>query len=282
MLRNPTKFEQRFQRWKNGEQVYKDGRIVESYYDTMERVAEQNNEEWNRLRRKDGDRELTVDEEYLRILNDNTYDYKGYYNKYPNGKGNAIDHWDDEFKTVYHPTFSTQSKYSGKVSQYNPKGVLGGQWLGDQYVPAWGQKLPHFEDGKDSDQTQLSTALNNFGYRLLSFLPYTRILTNVFDIADISPDAQQNAIEDLTDGSGLTAGVLQNKKYVPINNGTLARQIADAKNQAWKKALRPLKAIDVLGDASQLYKDYKILNNAAKKTHGVYKSGITIDPYSYH
>jgi hypothetical protein len=59
---------------------------------------------------------LSVDEEFTRILNDNTYDYRGYYNKYPNGKGNAIDHWTDEFKTVYHPTFSVYSKYSGKKS----------------------------------------------------------------------------------------------------------------------------------------------------------------------
>lgn len=142
---------ERYQFYKaTGKLPYKAGRIDETYYDTMKQVAEQNNAEWNRLRREEGGRELSVDEEYLRVLNDNAYDYKGYYNKYPNGKGNAIDHWDDEFKTVYHPTFSTQSIYSGKKSQYNPEGVLGGQWLNDQYVPAWGQKLPHYEDGKDA------------------------------------------------------------------------------------------------------------------------------------
>lgn len=114
----------------------------------MERVAERNNAEWNKERRSEGSPELSVDEEFTRILNDNTYDYRGYYNKYPNGKGNAIDHWTDEFKTMYHPTFSVYSKYSGKKSQYNPEGVLGGRWDGERYIPAWGQKLPKYGGGK--------------------------------------------------------------------------------------------------------------------------------------
>lgn len=124
---------------------FKDGKDKgisdQQYYSIMERVAENNNNEWNKFRTEEGGRPLSVDEEYLRILNDNSYNYRGYYNKYPSGSGNALDHWTDEFKTVWHPSFSTQSRYSGKVSQYNPYGVLGGKWNGDSYVPAWGQKL---------------------------------------------------------------------------------------------------------------------------------------------
>lgn len=160
MRRDPTQFRERFKQWKNGLPTYKNGRPIsfqevvydtsnQQYYDIMERVAEQNNAEWNRIRTEEGAPTLSKDEEYLRILNDNSYNYKGYYSKYPKGDGNAIDHWNDEFKTVYHPTFSNQSTYSGKKSQYNPQGVLGGRWDGDRYVPAWGQKLPKYRDGKD-------------------------------------------------------------------------------------------------------------------------------------
>jgi hypothetical protein len=104
---------------------FKDGKLP-NYYQIMERVAKENNPKWNEFRRKHGDRELSEDEELLRVLNDNTYDYKGYYTKYPHSAANADTHWTDEFKTVYHPTFSVYSRYSGEKSQYNPYGVLGG------------------------------------------------------------------------------------------------------------------------------------------------------------
>ena len=97
------------------------------YLQTMERVAEQNYKDWGLS---------SSDAALVQALNDNSYNYRGYYNKYPNGKGNAVDHWTDEFKTVYHPTFSKESKYSGKKSQYNPKGLIGGTWYGEYFVPS--------------------------------------------------------------------------------------------------------------------------------------------------
>jgi len=97
------------------------------YLQIMERVAEQNYKDWGLP---------NSDVALVNALNDNTYNYRGYYNKYPNGKGNAVDHWTDEFKTVYHPTFSKESKYSGKKSQYNPKGLTGGTWYGEYFVPS--------------------------------------------------------------------------------------------------------------------------------------------------
>ena len=83
----------------------------------MEKVARDNWQQW-------GDE--SEDASLTRILNDNSYDYRGYYNKYPKGVGNAQNHWTDEFKTVWHPSFSIESKYSGKKSQYNPYGYPGG------------------------------------------------------------------------------------------------------------------------------------------------------------
>lgn len=76
----------------------------------------------------------------LHALNDNSYNYRGYYNKYPNGDGNAKGHWTDEFKTVYHPTFSDESIYSGKKSQYNPNGLKSGTWIGEIFMPRYWQR----------------------------------------------------------------------------------------------------------------------------------------------
>lgn len=97
------------------------------YLQIMERVAEQNYQDWGLP---------SSDAALVQALNDNTYDYRGYYNKYPNSRANASTHWTDEFKTVYHPTFSDESRYSGKKSQYNPKGIRGGHWYGDVFVPS--------------------------------------------------------------------------------------------------------------------------------------------------
>ena len=104
------------------------GRISdEEYYNIMEGVAERNYKAWHLP---------NPDAALLHALNDNAYNYRGYYNKYPNGDGNAEDHWTDEFKTVYHDTFSNESRYSSKKSQYNPKGLKGGYWIGETFMPA--------------------------------------------------------------------------------------------------------------------------------------------------
>lgn len=74
---------------------------------------------------------------HLNIDGDNTYDYEGWYNENPqrawdflNDKPEA--HFEDKYKTVYHPTFSTESIYSGKAHpKFNPKGLRGGSWTRD-------------------------------------------------------------------------------------------------------------------------------------------------------
>ena len=43
-------------------------------------------------------------------------------------KKDADAHFSDIAKTALHPTFSVESDYSGKVSKYNPKGIIGGTW----------------------------------------------------------------------------------------------------------------------------------------------------------
>ena len=117
------------------------------YLQIMERVAEQNYKDWGLP---------NSDAALVQALNDNTYNYRGYYNKYPNGKGNAVDHWTDEFKTVYHPTFSNESIYSGKKSQYNPNGLKGGHWRGETFIPANWQRNKFRKGGSTNESAGTS------------------------------------------------------------------------------------------------------------------------------
>lgn len=65
------------------------------------------------------------------------YDYEGWYNEDPKRAYAFLNddpeaHFDDKYKTVYHPTFSDQSIYSGVVHPiFNPKGLKGGKWVND-------------------------------------------------------------------------------------------------------------------------------------------------------
>ena len=101
------------------------------YYSIMKQVAIDNWRKW-------GDPSPAA--AFNRAINSNAYDYRGYYNKYPNSRANADTHWTDEFKGVGEKTFSDQSKYSGvKHPKYNPNGIRGGHWYGaneDMFVPS--------------------------------------------------------------------------------------------------------------------------------------------------
>ncbi|WP_440338456.1 hypothetical protein [Megamonas funiformis] len=100
------------------------------YYSIMKQVAADNWRKW-------GDASPAA--AFNRAINSNAYDYRGYYNKYPNSRANADTHWTDEFKGVGEKTFSDQSKYSGvKHPKYNPNGIRGGHWYGvneNMFVP---------------------------------------------------------------------------------------------------------------------------------------------------
>lgn len=73
------------------------------------------------------------------MLNDKTYDYELFYNKEPDmARAMLYDspdaHFNDIGKTAYHPTFSTDSYYSGRKSLKNPKGIVGGKWTVDTTI----------------------------------------------------------------------------------------------------------------------------------------------------
>ena len=152
------------------------GRISdEEYYNIMEGVAERNYKYWGFP---------NSDAALLDALNNNTYNYRGYYNKYPNGDGNAKDHWPDEFKTVYHPTFSDESIYSGKKSQYNPKGLKGGIWIGEYFVPSLDLLIERskFKEGGEStnyiNTIGLGYIFNKYGKKTIDFIR-KRLYNNV-------------------------------------------------------------------------------------------------------
>lgn len=70
------------------------------------------------------------------IDNDPTYDYEGFYNSDPDRAWDMMNqssdaHFTDEFKTSLHPSFSSESRYSGYKNKYNPNGITGGTWLDD-------------------------------------------------------------------------------------------------------------------------------------------------------
>lgn len=74
---------------------------------------------------------------HIDIDHDNTYDYEGFYNSDPDNAYRFLNddptaHFDDTYKTVYHPTFSDLSIYSGKANpRFNPEGLRGGHWVND-------------------------------------------------------------------------------------------------------------------------------------------------------
>lgn len=153
MRKNPTKFRERFQRWKEGKQVYENGRplYVEEddnsdevvYKEIMKDVARKNYKTWGYSSPNDA---------WQDQINNPTYDYRKFYTdpKFYDVSANAEQHWPDAYKTPLHESFSNESFYHGKKSNKNPYGLRGGQWVGDRFIPAAWQnpiRIPKYEDG---------------------------------------------------------------------------------------------------------------------------------------
>lgn len=122
---------------------YKGGKDSD-YYSYMDKLAQRMSNEWN----------VSEDQALTQMLNDNTYNYRAFYD---NNRKMAIKslydpsgaHFSDVGKTMYHPTFSNESIYSGNVSDYNPLGLVGGQWVGDnKYIPSTDQLNRYFNYNK--------------------------------------------------------------------------------------------------------------------------------------
>ena len=122
---------------------YKGGKDSD-YYSYMDKLAQRMSNEWN----------VSEDQALTQMLNDNTYNYRAFYD---NNRKMAIKslsdpsgaHFSDVCKTMYHPTFSNESIYSGNVSDYDPLGLVGGQLVGDnKYIPSTDQLNRYFNYNK--------------------------------------------------------------------------------------------------------------------------------------
>lgn len=94
---------------------------------------------------------LSEDEVYTQMLNDPTYNYRTFYNLQPFQALNMLNadskaHFTDIAKTIYHPTFSNESVFSGYPNEYNPLGIEGGNWneTGTEYTPSKSQLENYF------------------------------------------------------------------------------------------------------------------------------------------
>ena len=126
----------------------------DDFYTWLDQIAERKASEWTKIPMKP----LTTDEVYTEMLNDPTYNYKEFYEGQP-FLANAMlyapefAHFSDYAKTMYHPTFSNQSIYSGKVSDYNPYGIVGGSWneTGTEYTPSMSQLANYWNYNRTRD-----------------------------------------------------------------------------------------------------------------------------------
>lgn len=124
------------------------------FYTWLDQIAEKKAGEWTKIPMKP----LTTDEVYTEMLNDPTYNYKEFYEGQPFLANSMLyapwfAHFSDYAKTMYHPTFSNESIYSGKVSDYNPYGIVGGSWneAGTEYTPSMSQLANYWNYNRTRD-----------------------------------------------------------------------------------------------------------------------------------
>lgn len=168
-MRNIKDFQARYNRWKNGER-YWDIRGVDlprydtgdkttmkkkdDFYTWLDQISDKKAQDWTKAPIKP----LSTDEVYADMLNDPTYNYKTFYDLQPymaermlTADPNA--HFTDIGKTMYHPTFSNESAYSGWISDYNPFGITGGSWNedGTEYTPSMSQLANYWNYNRTRD-----------------------------------------------------------------------------------------------------------------------------------
>jgi hypothetical protein len=98
------------------------------------------------------------------MLNDNSYNYRQMYEDDPNYSIKE-GHFTDKYKTVYHPTFSNESMYSGKQSEYNPRGTIGGRWSQHEVIPTYNPSYSQVRNN-DFDYEKTRSYLEGTGERI--------------------------------------------------------------------------------------------------------------------
>lgn len=155
-MKDTKDFQERYNRWKNGER-YWDIRGIElpkydtgkknNFYSWMDKLADKKAQDWTKAPMKPLDPALVE----MQMLNDPTYNYETFYNLQPFMAERMLQadpdaHFTDIGKTMYHPTFSDESAFSGNISDFNPLGITGGHWNegGTEYTPSMSQLQNYF------------------------------------------------------------------------------------------------------------------------------------------
>ena len=138
------------------------------------------------------------------MLNDNTYNYEHFYNAQPKEaqamlNKDADAHFTDIAKTALHPTFSVESDYSGKVSKYNPKGIIGGTWSDAPYL------------GKKAHRYTLSDSQMRNGWDVLRTIDYTNY-SEPQGVEIRLPDNSYPIVDGIRFGGGLPEIMVKGKR----------------------------------------------------------------------
>lgn len=112
------------------------------FYTWLDQIADKKAQDWTKVPMKPLD-PLLVE---TQMLNDPTYNYETFYNLQPFMAERMLQadpyaHFSDIGKTMYHPTFSDESAFSGYVNDFNPLGITGGHWnkTFTEYTPSRSQ-----------------------------------------------------------------------------------------------------------------------------------------------
>nr|DAM74677.1 MAG TPA: hypothetical protein [Crassvirales sp.] len=241
------------------------------YYSIMKQVAADNWRKW-------GDASPAA--AFNRAINSNAYDYRGYYNKYPNSRANADTHWTDEFKGVGEKTFSDQSKYSGvKHPKYNPNGIRGGHWYGaseNMFVPNIQQLVERNKfarGGKSKDKKKVTIKITDGGIA-------QRIGNNTFLL--------RGGSHEQVNPSGQTGiGIKVGNNEIEAEGGEVAQRVGNALRifsaQPMINGISPAQAVEAGANKNKIFaiqealkRNYK--NNNVFRNGGIKKAGPTYNP----
>lgn len=108
----------------------------------MDKIADKKAQDWTKVPMKPLDPTLVE----MQMLNDPQYNHETFYNLEPFMAERILQadpyaHFSDIGKTMYHPTFSDESAFSGYVNDFNPLGITGGHWneTYTEYTPSMSQ-----------------------------------------------------------------------------------------------------------------------------------------------
>lgn len=242
------------------------------YYSIMKQVAADNWRKW-------GDASPAA--AFNRAINSNAYDYRGYYNKYPNSRANADTHWTDEFKGVGEKTFSDQSKYSGvKHPKYNPNGIRGGHWYGaseNMFVPNIQQLVERNKfarGGKSKDKKKVTIKITDGGIA-------QRIGNNTFLL--------RGGSHEQVNPSGQTGiGIKVGNNEIEAEGGEVAQRVGNALRifsaQPIINGISPAQAVEAGANKNKIFAIQEALkrnhdnNNNVFRNGGIKKVGPTYNP----